>query len=107
MDNLLLEKGALIFDSGLEPGSEIHLRSDSDGSVKLGGSLTSEYQMNQYFRADYGKLELTDTKTVDTDLKASVFSGGFTALIIGAVIIVAATVGGLIYSRRRRKGGTQ
>lgn len=106
-DNLLLEKGALIFDSGLESGSEIHLRSDSDGNVKLGGNLTSEYQMNQYFRADYGKLELTDTKTVDTDLKASVFSGGFTALIIGAVIIVAATVGGLIYSRRRRKGGTQ
>ena len=107
MDNLVLEKGALIHDLGLEPGSEIHLRSDSDGSVKLGGNLTSEYQMNQYFRADYGKLELTDTKTVDTDLKASVFSGGFTALIIGAVIIVAATVGGLIYSRRRRKGGTQ
>ena len=107
MDNLLLEKGALIFDSGLGPGSEIHLRSDSDGNVKLGGDLMSEYQLNQYFRADHGKLELTETQTVNTELRASVFSGGFAALIIGAAIIAAATAGGLIYSRKRRKGGTQ
>lgn len=107
MDNLVLEKGALVYDSGLEPGSEIHLRSDSDGSVKLTGSLTSEYQMNQYFRADYGKLELTDTQIVNTELRASVFSGGFTALIIGAVIVIGLLIGGFIYFRKKREGGTQ
>ncbi len=107
MDNLVLEKGALVYDSGLEYGSEIHLRSDSDGSVKLGGSLTSEYQMNQYFRADYGKLELTDTQIVNTELRASVFSGGFTALIIGAVIVIGVLIGGFIYIRKKREGGTQ
>ena len=61
MDNLVMESGALIYNHGLQPGSEIHLRSESDGSVKLGGSLISEYQLNQYFRADYGKLDLTET----------------------------------------------
>lgn len=107
MDNLVLEKGALVYDSGLEPGSEIHLRSDTDGNVKLGGNLTSEFQMNQYFRADYGKLELTDTQTVNTELRASVFSGGFTALIIGAVIAIGVLIGGLIHIRKKREGGTQ
>ena len=104
MDNLVLEKGALIHDLGLEPGSEIHLRGDTDGSVKLGGNLTSEYQMNQYFRADYGKLELTDTQTVNTDLRASVFSGGFMALIVGGVVIIAVMIIGIVY-KKRRKGG--
>ena len=104
MDNLVLEKGALIHDLGLEPGSEIHLRGDTDGSVKLGGNLTSEYQMNQYFHADYGKLELTDTQTVNTDLRASVFSGGFMALIVGGVVIIAVMIIGIVY-KKRRKGG--
>ena len=107
MDNLVLEKGALIYDYGLDPGSEIHLRSDSDGNVKLGGNLMSEYQMKQYFRADYGKLELTDTQTVNTDLKASVFSGGFAALIIGDVIIIAALAVGIIYKKRQEGGATK
>lgn len=107
MDNLVLGSSAVIYDHGLEPGSEIRLRSDSDGNAKLGGSLTSDYQLKQYFRADYGRLELTETKEVNTDLRASVFSGGYTALIIGAVVIVAALAGGLIYNRKRRKGGTQ
>ncbi|WP_407386034.1 RICIN domain-containing protein [Ruminococcus sp.] len=106
MDNLVLEKGALIYDLGLEAGSEIHLRSDSDGNVKLGGSLTSEYQMNQYFRADHGRLELTETQTVDTDLRASVFSDGKSALIIGAVILIAALAAGIIL-KKKQKGGAK
>ena len=104
MDNLVLEDGALISDFGLEPGSELHLRSDSNGNVKLGGNLMSEHQMKQYFRADYGRLELTDTETVNTELRASVFSDGITALIIGAVIIAAALGIGILY-KKRQKGG--
>ncbi len=106
-DNLVLGSSAYVHDYGLEPGSEIRLRSESDGNAKLGGSLSSDYQLKQYFRADYGKLELTETKNVNTELRASVFSGGTIALIIGAALIIAACVGGLIYVRRKRKGGTQ
>lgn len=106
MDNLVLQKGALIHDLGLEPGSEIHLRSDTDGNVKLGGSLISEYQMNQYFRADYGRLELIEAQAVDTNLRASVFSEGKTALIIGGVVLLIALIIGIIY-KKKQKGGAQ
>ena len=106
-DNLVLGSNTYFYDHGLEHGSEIHLRGESDGSVKLGGSLMSEYQLNQYFRADYGRLELTDTQTVNTELRASVFSEGKTVLIIGAVIMIAALAGGGIYYRKKRKGGAQ
>lgn len=107
MDNLVLGSNALIYNHGLNPGSEIHLRSSFDGNVKLGGSLTSEYQLREYFRADYGKLELADIETVNTELRASIFSSGKAGLIIGAVIMVAAALGGLLYTRRKRKGETQ
>ncbi|MBP5208228.1 MAG: right-handed parallel beta-helix repeat-containing protein, partial [Clostridia bacterium] len=106
-DNLVLGNNAYIYNHGLQPGSEIRLRSDSDGSVKLGGGLMSEYQLNQYFRADYGKLELTETQTVNTELRASVFSEGNTALIIGALLLIAVLAGGVIYYRKKRKGGAQ
>ena len=104
LDNLVLGRNALIYDYGLMPGSEIHLRSTSNGDAKIGGSLTSEYQLSHYFHADHGKLELTDTETVNTELRASIFSEGKGALIIGAVVMIAALAGGIIYSRKRRKG---
>ena len=103
-DNLVLGSKTYFYDHGLEPGSEIHLRGESDGSVKLGGSLMSEYQLNQYFRADYGRLELADTQTVNTELRASIFSEGKTVLIIGAVILVSAIAGGAIYYIIKKKG---
>ncbi|MBQ9557752.1 MAG: hypothetical protein IJU94_04010, partial [Clostridia bacterium] len=106
-DNLVLDSNSFIYNHGLQPGSEVHLRGDTDGSVKLGGSLMSEYQLTQYFRADHGKLELTDTETVNTELRASVFSEGGIALIVGAVFLVAALAGGVIYYRKKRKGGAQ
>ena len=108
MDNLVLgSSSALIYNYGLDNGSEIHLRNESDGDVKLSGNTMSDYQLKQYFRPDHGTLELTETKTVDTDLKASVFSEGRVAIIIAAVLGAAAIVGGIIYHRRKRKGGTQ
>ena len=106
MDNLVLGSNALIYNHGLNPGSEIHLRSTFDGDVKLGGSLMSEYQLREYFRSDYGRLELTDIETVNTELRASIFSSGKTGLIIGAVIMAAVALGGLFYIRRKRKGET-
>jgi hypothetical protein len=105
-DNLVLGSNAFLYNHGLNPGSEIHLRGESDGSVKLGGSPMSEYQLTQYFRADYGTLELTDVQTVNTELRASVFSEGFTVIIIGAVVLVGAIAGGSIYFFRKRKGDT-
>jgi predicted outer membrane repeat protein len=104
LDNLVLGRNALVYDNGLMPGSEIHLRSTSDGDAKIGGSLTSEYQLSHYFHADHGKLELTDNETVNTELRASIFSEGKGALIIAAVVMIAALAGGIIYSRKRRKG---
>ena len=106
-DNLVIEKNAYIYNHGLQPGSEVHLRGESDGSVKLGGSLMSEYQLNQYFRANYGRLELTETQTVNTELRASVFSEGNTALIIGALLLIAAAAFGAVYYFKKRKGGAQ
>lgn len=106
MDNLVLGSNALIYNHDLNPGSEIHLRSTFDGNVKLGGSLMSEYQLREYFRSDYGRLELTDIETVNTELRASIFSSGKTGLIIGAVIMAAVALGGLFYIRRKRKGET-
>ena len=107
MDNLVLGSNALIYNHGLNPGSEIHLRSSSDGNVKLGGNLMSEYQLKQYFHSDYSSLSLTETQTVDTNLRASVFSGGTTALIIGAAVVLIALVGGIVYKRKKQKGGAQ
>lgn len=107
MDNLVMGRSTVIYNHGLDYGSEIHLRSDSDGSVHLGGSMMSEYQLNQYFRADYGRLELADVVTVDTELRASIFSEGRTVLIIGAVIMVLAIAGGAVYYRRKKKGGAR
>lgn len=106
MDNLVLGSNALIYNHDLNPGSEIHLRSTFDGNVKLGGSLMSEYQLREYFRSDYGRLELTDIETVNTELRASIFSSGKTGLIIGAVIMAVVALGGLFYIRRKRKGET-
>ena len=70
LDNLVLGRNALVYDYGLMPGAEIHLRSTSDGDAKISGSLTSEYQFSHYFHANHGKLELTDTETVNTELRA-------------------------------------
>ena len=106
MDNLVLESGAFIYDHGLEPGSEIHLRSESNGDVKIGNNLTSEWQMEQCFVADYGSLQLTDTTQVDTQMRASVFSHGIAVLIAGAVLIVAIVAGTVIYTKKK-KGGAQ
>lgn len=106
MDNLVLESGAFIYDHGLEPGSEIHLRSESNGDVKIGNNLTSEWQMEQCFVADYGSLQLTDTTQVDTQMRASVFSHGIAVLFAGAVLIVAIVAGTVIYTKKK-KGGAQ
>ena len=94
-DNLVLEDGAYIFDHGLEPDSEIHLRSESGGNVRLGNNLTSIYQLEEYFIADYGRLELTDTEDQDTQLRASVFSDGKAVFIIGTIMIILITAGTL------------
>ena len=98
MDNLVMDKGAKLHNHGLEPGSEIHLRSSYDGNVTLGGSQMSEYQLKQYFHADYGRLELTDVQTVNTELRASVFSEGKTVLMITPVLALAVITAGIIYN---------
>ena len=103
MDNLVLEDGAYIHDQGLDPGSEIHLRSDEDGNVTLSSERISEYQL-QYFYPDYGKLSLSDTKDVDTQLRASVFTDGNAILIIGIIVIILIAAGTLFYFKKRKGG---
>ena len=103
MDNLVLESGAFIYDHGLFPGSEIHLRSESSGSVKIGNGLTSEWQMIQYFRPDYGHLELVETQVLDTELRASTFHQGKTAMVVGIAVIMIAIAGAVFYKKKQRK----
>ena len=104
-DNLVLEDGAYIYDHGLDPGSDVHLRSKESGNVTLGNNLTSPYQLEHYFHADYGKLTLTDTENVDTQLKASVFTEGSAFLIVGIITILFVLAGTLLYVKKQRKGG--
>ena len=107
MDNLVMEKGAYLYNAGLDPESEVWLRSESDGNVTIGGNKMSAYQLEQYFHADYGRLELTDKENVDTDLRASIFSEGTSALYLGAGILILATIGGIIYRRKKQKEGAR
>ena len=67
----------------------------------------SEYQLDQYFHADYGRLELDKAQTVNTELRASVFSEGKTVLIIAPVLALAVVAAMVIYKRTRRKGEEQ
>ena len=106
MDNLVMEKGAFIYNHGLEPGSDIHLRSESSGNVTLASNTMSEYQMKQYFHADYGHFELTDIRKVNTELRSSVFSEGYAVIIISLVpVIIAAAVGIYIYKKKNSQIG--
>ncbi|MBQ6353878.1 MAG: RICIN domain-containing protein [Lachnospiraceae bacterium] len=104
-DNLVLEKGANFYDLGLEPGSEVHLRSEKSGEVKMASDdfEISEYQVKNFLVSDYeGGLGLSDTKTVNTRLMASAFSPGRIALIIGGIVIIlAGVVMYRVYSRRK------
>lgn len=103
MDNLVLESGAFIYDHGLFPGSEIHLRSESNGDVKIGNGLTSDYQMVNYFVPDYGHLELVDTADLNTELRASTFHQGKTAMVVGIAVIMIAIAGAVFYKKKQRK----
>ena len=78
-------------DSGKELSHEYTLILEEDGARMI-------------LRDDGKALELTDTEIVNTELRASVFSDGITALIIGAVIIAAALGIGILY-KKRQKGG--
>ena len=102
MDNLVLEDGAYVHDQGLEPGSDIHLRSYSNGNVMLSSERISEYQLG-YFHADYGKLSLTDTKDVDTQIRATVFTDGKAVIIIGAILMILIAAGTVYYFKKGRK----
>ena len=108
MDNLVMEKGAWVYDQGLTDGSEVHLRCEKTGEQPLAveGDLTSEYQLKNYLVADTpGGLKLTDEKTLSSKLLASAFSPGKIALIIGGVIIIAAAAYFYMIADRKRKGG--
>lgn len=105
-DNLVLEPGAFIYDLGLTEGSEVHLCSTSDGSVRLTADnhLISEYQMNHYLYSDKSGLDLTDQKHLTTQLQASAISEGTAAIIAGIVIAVAALIVMVEILYKRRKG---
>ena len=107
MDNLVIEKGAWVYNMGLENGSKIRLRSTKDGEIPLAaeGNQMSEYQMKNCFISDSsGGLKLTDEKTLSTKLSASAFSPGIIAAIIGGVLIILAGAYVYLISDKNRKG---
>ena len=106
MDNLVMEKGAWLYDQGMAYGSCVHLRSTSDGEVALAseGYQTSEYQMKNFLVSDAGKLKLVDEKIVSTKLQASAMSRGKLALIIGSILIVLGGLYVYMVSDKKRKG---
>ena len=103
MDNLVLEDGSYIYDHGVDAGSEIYVRSRSNGNVNLGkDNKISRYKLEHYYHADYGKLEIVDVQAVDTQLSASVFTTGKTALYIGASLVILFMAFGVVQMRRRK-----
>ena len=90
-DNLVLEKGAAFYDVGLAPGSQVHLRSASNGEVRLSNKKfkMGEYQMKNYLVSDNENgLYLKDVEKVDTKMMASAFSRGKAAMILGGILIL-------------------
>ncbi len=108
-DNLVMENGSSFYDLGLEPGSEVHLRSASGGEVRMGSKdkefKMTEYQMKNFLVSDYeGGLMLKNVEEVDTKLMASAISPGKIALIIGSILIaMGAVIIGIV--SRNKKGG--
>ena len=107
-DNLVLKGDALLYDQGLKPGSEIHLRSSKTKDVKLGEENEAYYisqrHMQQYLTGDGVTLELRDAKEVKSGLTASGFTGGVKAIVIGAALLLAALIAGIVQMRKKRKG---
>ncbi|MCR4646309.1 MAG: RICIN domain-containing protein [Oscillospiraceae bacterium] len=106
-DNLVLDKGGYIYDAGLRPGSEVHLRSTKNGNVDLTNNKSrtvSEYHMKQYFISDCGTLEGRNSVEKDSDLKASAFSAGYRALISGGTFVLLMLICTIVYFYKRRKG---
>ncbi len=107
-DNLVLEKGATFYDQGLEPGSEVHLRSGSNGEVRMANKKydITDYQVKNFLVSDYeGGLMLKNVKTVNTSLMASAMSPGRIALMIGCILIAIGGAIMFITGYRRQKGG--
>ena len=107
-DNLVLEKGATFYDLGLEPGSEVHLRSTSGGEVRLANKNhdISDYQVKNFLVSDAGNgLMLKNVKTVNTSLMASAMSSGKIALIIGGILILIGGTVMFLAGNTKKKGG--
>ncbi|MBQ4362214.1 MAG: RICIN domain-containing protein, partial [Lachnospiraceae bacterium] len=107
-DNLVMEKGSTFYDAGLDFGSEVHLRSNSGGEVRLANTKydITEYQMKNYLVSDYeGGLMLKNVEEVDTQLMASALSPGRLAVIIGGILIALGAASMFIVNKRKQKGG--
>lgn len=106
LDNLVMEKGANVYDLGLTEGSEVHLCSTKDGEVRLASTkhFISEYQMNNYFISDKTGLKLDKQEVRETRLQASAVSEGTIAIIAGGALLAAGLVTFIIVMYKRRKG---
>ena len=106
MDNLVLEDSAKVYDQGLKEGSEIWLRSKKNSDIELTSGenkhLVSAYQLENYFHADYGNLQLSREANRDTYLSASAFSDGSYFGVAGIIIGAGAIAAGCIILIRRK-----
>ncbi len=106
-DNLVLEKEAYVYDNGVQAGSDIHLCSEKGGGICLSGNKTSQYKLENYYHADYGRIELSDGEKVNTQLSASVFSDGKYIIYIGSGMIVLILAATFFLRRKGKKGGAK
>ena len=101
---------AQVYDAGLRPGSEVHvfvnrIGADTDHYITAPSVKIDEHQM-QYFHADHGWLDLTDTEEAhDTNLMASAFTDGRWSLILGLTIIPIVLCLAMLLHSPKRKGG--
>lgn len=116
LDNLVLENGAYLYDQGLTEGSEIHLCSTLDDTVRLSDPgmtkdqvrLGNTYRINEfqlkYFIPDKGEIKLTNPEDIAPGLIASAFTEGKQGILIGGIIILAAVIIGIIVLKKGKGG---
>ena len=109
-NNLCLQNGsfssAKMYSGGLYDGSYIGISSTSGSGATVGKNM-SEYQVLKYLHADDGGrgFSMADTKEVATPLFASMISRNVsTAIIIGGFVLIAGTVGVLVFRKHRKEG---
>nr|MCR5035666.1 hypothetical protein [Clostridia bacterium] len=108
-DNLVLEKGAYLYDQGLIKESEVHVVSSDSGDTYLTNEDHNKYKISEtqqtFFVADKGTLFMSDGEQRNNQLQASAFSDGYYIVLAGLAVIVMAIIAGVVTVLNRRQKG--